>query len=163
MRGKKIFRKNRNRLIGISCFFLLVACETNTIYHSYHHLPNGRWNKNDTLLFTHKISDSAALYKVSLEIRYQDYYPYRNLFLFIQRNTANSSFFITDTVEYILATPKGKWKGSGLGTLHQITFPYHTFSLPQNRNYSFKIGHVMKEEVLDGINDIGICIEKVNP
>lgn len=161
MRINKLKLK-KNNIVWLPVLLLLAACSFNhnTVYYSYLHTPDKGWTKNDTLAFHIPVPDSLQPYKVSVEIRNQAAYPYENLYLFISHNTEDSVIFITDTVCYTLADKSGKWMGTGLGTLFQTGFCYYKFIPKHPGNYTFKVVHGMKDELLKGINDIGLKIEK---
>lgn len=160
MTSLKKLLKNRWVLLTASAY-LVAACDNRTVYHSYQHIPEYGWAKNDTLFYNIPIKDSLASCQLSVEIRNQDNYPYRNLFLAISYiHPADSSFFITDTIECILADANDKWIGTGIGTLFQSKHNYpRSFSL-HKRNYTVKLYHLMKESPLKGLSDIGIKIQK---
>ena len=62
---------------------------------------------------------------------------------------------------YITAYPdkEGKWNGTGWGSLFQSTLPIGSAIVRHPGNYTFKITHGMQDELLKGINDVGVKIE----
>lgn len=150
----------KNKYVPLILLFILTACESNTTYHSYLHPSDKGWGKKDTLTFKVPIKDSLDTYSVDVEVRNRADYPYCNLFLFVSHNTKDSTVFVTDTIEYALADKTGSWTGTGWGSLHQSSSHY-TFITPKRKgNIIIKVAHGMREEVLDGISDIGIKITK---
>jgi gliding motility-associated lipoprotein GldH len=150
----------KNKFTLLLLFILLTACDSNTMYHSFLHLPKEGWKKSDTLTFKAPITDSLATFRVSVEVRNRDNYPYSNLYLFISHNTQDSTAFVTDTVKYTLADKTGKWLGTGLGDLFQSACSY-TFVAPRRSgNLIFKVAHGMSDNNLVGINDIGLEIKR---
>ncbi len=160
MTNLKKLLKNKWILLTV-CTYLTAACDNHTVYHSYQHIPEQGWKKSDTLFYYIPIEDSASHYQLSIEIRNKDNYPYRNLFMGISHNnTADSTLFVTDTIECILADSNDKWRGDGIGTLFQSEHNQARFFFPHKRNYTFKLFHLMKETPLNGLSDIGIKIQK---
>ncbi|MEG1546065.1 MAG: gliding motility lipoprotein GldH [Bacteroidaceae bacterium] len=139
---------------------LLTACHSNTVHHSFQSINKDGWSKSDTLSFSVILPDSTSMYKVKIEIRNDYNYPYRNLYLFVSNNLSNIAHFTTDTIEYKLANNNGKWIGTGWGTVYQSSYsiPY-ILSTPQG-GHTFKINHGMTDDLLQGISNVGICIEK---
>lgn len=151
-----------NNIIWLPVLLLLAACSfnQNTVYHSYNHVSNKGWSKSDTLAYYVLATDSLKPHMASVEIRNQESYLYKDIYLFISHNTKDSTIFITDTLHYMLADKNGKWLGAGLGTLFQSSLLYYKFTPEHSGNYTFKIAHGMKENLLKGISDVGLKIEK---
>lgn len=160
MRIKKLNLK-KNNIIWLPVLLLLAACAFNrhTVYYSYFHTPDRGWGKSDTLYFDVNISDSLSAYKLWIEIRNDNSYPYKNLYLFVSNNTKDSTIFATDTIKYVVAEESGKWIGTGFGTLHQSGQPIGEFVPLHPGKYIFKVVHGMKDQLLQGISDVGLRIE----
>lgn len=139
---------------------LIAACNENTVYHSYRSIPSDGWQKSDTLFFSIPVKDSLRLFHLSAEIRNKSSYAYRNLYLSVSHNLEDSTTWKTDTLLLVLADKEGKWNGTGWGSLFQSTLPIGSAVVQHPGNYTFKIAHGMQDELLKGINDIGIKIEK---
>lgn len=129
------------------------------MYHSYNPISEQGWAKSDTLLFHVNIPDSLTTYKVSVEIRNNNSYPYKNLYLFVSNNTKDSTIFATDTIKYVVAEESGKWIGTGFGTLYQSGQTIGKFVPLHPGKYIFKVVHGMKDRLLQGISDVGLRIE----
>lgn len=151
-------------LKGIILLFVastLVACDEQTIYHSFQSLPAEGWQKKDTLSFNVEVPDSFTYYKLSVEIRNRNNYPYQNINLsisYIAPTDTNS--LPADTVQLTLADKKGKWKGTGWGSLYQSEFPVGGVQISKSGNYQFKIAYTFPDKVISGINDIGIKLKR---
>lgn len=147
-------------IAGTLLLITLAACDFgSTMYHSYNPIPEQGWAKSDTLLFHVNIPDSLTPYKVSVEIRNDNNYPYKNLYLFVSNNTKDSTIFATDTIKYVVAEESGKWIGTGFGTLYQSGQPLGKFIPLHPGKYIFKVVHGMKDQFLQGISDVGLRIE----
>lgn len=138
--------------------WVLTACDENTVYHSYQSTPPDGWKKSDTLFFNVPVKDSLALLQLSAEIRNESNYAYRNIYLSVSHNLEDSTVWKTDTLLLILADKEGKWNGTGWGSLFQSTLPIGSAIVRHPGNYTFKITHGMQDELLKGINDVGVKI-----
>lgn len=154
-------KKNKSILLPLLFIIALTACDSNTMYHSFLHLSKEGWGKSDTLTFKSPIADSLATYRIFVEVRNREDYPYNNLYLFISHNTQDSTVFVTDTIKYTLADKSGKWLGTGLGSLYQSSSSYTFIAPKRSGNLTFKISHGMRDNILKGVNDIGIQIKQV--
>ncbi|MEG1564051.1 MAG: gliding motility lipoprotein GldH [Bacteroides sp.] len=150
----------KNSCLLLLCSWFATACITPTVYHSYLSIPEKGWRKSDTLVFQVPITDSlSAILHLTAEVRNTNEYAYKNLYVVIAQNVADSAVFHTDTLEFILANKDGKWNGTGLGNLFQSALPIGTAVTKKTGTYTFKISHGMKDEQLKGIRDVGIRVE----
>lgn len=161
MKSHKLLHLLKNNLAWLPAI-LLAACQNDTAYHSYKPIPTNGWGKSDTLAYTLPASIPAGNYEVKIGIRYQEAYPYRNLWLGISHPAQDTSACVTDTLQLFLADETGRKTGNGLCGLYQCELDYQT-SLPirtEGSAYTFRIVHIMTDNPLTGINDIGIRISK---
>lgn len=156
--------KNRNLCLkGIILLFvasLLSACDKQTVYHSFQSLPTEGWLREDTLSFDVKVTDSLTYYKLSLEVRNRNNYPYQNLPLSICYTTEDSIPSPADTIQLILADKEGTWKGDGWGGLYQTAVSAGSVRIGKPGTYLFKVSYTLPDERLQGINDIGIKLKR---
>ena len=138
----------------------LIACDKQTVYHSFQSIPAEGWLQKDTLSFNVEVPDSFTYYKLSVEIRNRNDYPYQNLTLSISCHTPDSTALPTDTLQITLANKEGKWKGTGWGSLYQSEFPIGSIQIGKPGIYQFKIAYAFPDKVLSGINDIGIKLKR---
>ena len=139
---------------------LYTACDEQTVYHSFQSLPTEGWQRNDTLFFNVSVADSATLYNVSVEVRNRNNYPYQNLPLLIYYDSPEVPNIKRDTLELRLADNAGIWLGDGWGGLYQSTLPAGFIRIGKAGEYRFKIIHLLPDEVLPGINDVGIKLKR---
>ena len=156
--------KNRNICLkGIILLFvasLLSACDKQTVYHSFQSLPGEGWMRKDTLYFKVNVPDSLTYYKLSIEIRNRNNYPYQNLFLSVCYDSPDSVSLPADTIQLTLADDEGIWRGDGWGGLYQTATPAGSIRINKRGIYCFKITYVLPDETLQGLNDIGIKLKK---
>ena len=87
------------------------------------------------------------------------YYAYRNLYLFLTTRLPNNNR-TRDTLELILADPQGNWLGKGFGALHDNQILVRrNLSFPLAGRYTFSLQQAMRQDVLEGVADVGIRIE----
>lgn len=159
LRKKTMKNRLRSSILLLLAAWLVTACIDQTVYHTYQSIPSKGWGKGDTLFFHVPLTDSLVRLHLYAEVRNESEYTYQNLYLVIGNNLADSTCFRTDTLEFTLADSEGKWKGTGWGTLYQSSLPLDTAIVRHPGNYTFKINHGMKDEILIGICDIGIRID----
>ncbi|WP_170266432.1 gliding motility lipoprotein GldH [Phaeocystidibacter luteus] len=142
-------------LLGIA----ISSCDNGAIYDEFHHVSNASWHKDSVVTFEVVIDDTTAEYGIVLQLRHNTEYPYQNLWL-SREILFNGESMHADRINYQLAQPDGKWLGDGFGALKTVEAPYNRNKLrfPQRGTYQFRIEQRMREEVLTGIEDIGLRI-----
>ena len=151
-----------NSLLCLLGACLTIACNEHTVYHSYQTLSIGEWNKSDTLSFHVPITDSTTTYRLFAEVRNRSEYPYHDLYLFISQNLQDSTVWSTDTLTINIADSTGRWLGNGWGSIYQTDAFITSVRALHTGNFTVRVMHGMKDEKLNGINDVGIRIEKAN-
>ncbi|WP_321481302.1 gliding motility lipoprotein GldH [uncultured Bacteroides sp.] len=152
--------RKRNSFYFIIILLLSSSCNNKTVYHSFLHIPDSGWDKNDTLSFNISVKDSMTYLHLSAEVRNKNDYPYQNLYLFIKNNLKDSSTWKIDTLRFLLIDKKGNWLGNGWGSLYQLDKPFDSLFVPHPGTFQIKISHGMKDVSLKGINDIGVRVER---
>jgi gliding motility-associated lipoprotein GldH len=163
-------QRHRYSIIGklfmFSCL-LLFGCEEGTVYNQYRHVPDAGWTNKDTLSFDVNVDSIPAKYMLSIETRNRGDYPYNNMYLLVMNNAKDSTVFVSDTVRFILSKEINghhKWLGAGISDLYQMSHTYKSITLPQRKGHIiFKIKHIMQDQFLTGISDIGLKLSTYEP
>ena len=140
---------------------LLFACSNNDIYLKYKTIPLQGWNKDSICNFDIPVKDISTGYDLFINVRNRGEYPHQNLWLFIRQITPDS-IVTNDTINFYLADQRGKWLGSGIGSVYEMPVIYQrNYHFNKIGNYHFEIHQGMRDSILVGINEIGIRVEKV--
>jgi gliding motility-associated lipoprotein GldH len=147
-------------LLLLAIFAGMISCDRRRVFESYKELDKNGWNKDSVVVFKMDLADTIRNNNLFVNIRNKGNYPYSNIYLFLTILSPDGKSR-TDTVEFTLAEPSGKWKGSGIGGLYdnQIEYKSSVF-FPKKGTYTFSIKQGMRDNVLQGIRDIGIRVEK---
>jgi gliding motility-associated lipoprotein GldH len=147
-------------ILLISIFF---SCDNSRVYDEYKQVARSQWHKDSIFVFEIPVNDKTLYYDLCVNVRNEVNYPYSNLWLFIEI-LQPGGVAVKDTFEIILADPSGKWRGKGLSGIRSLRTVYRrNVFFPSQGNYLIKIRHGMRPEILKGIHDIGVRIEKINP
>lgn len=151
MRMKKYYLKT---ILLLAVVIITAACKNNIMYHSYQPVSPTGWEKNDTLSYT--LNDTLTninSHQFYVGIRHKDSYKYQDIWLTINN----------DTVHLQLADSSGYWYGNGIGELRQLLLPIPTtFLQKQDSITEIRINHIMQDNSLKGIQDLGIEIVRIN-
>lgn len=138
----------------------LSSCDRNTIYSHHQTLPANGWPSEEWVTYDVAISDTTALYDTFFYVRHHTNYPYQNLWLFVKKTEPNGTI-VNDTLEFYLADQRGQWLGSGVSSLREMPLIYKTDqTYPDSGTYHIAIQHGMREELLKGIQDLGVKVVK---
>jgi gliding motility-associated lipoprotein GldH len=144
-------------LLGL---LMLSGCDKGVVYEENIEVKEDGWENHRFLRYSFVIQDTAIPYNFYINIRNNTDYLYSNLFLFI-RTILPDETGAQDTVDIAIASPDGKWLGSGNGKHRDnqvLIMPQ--FRFPQTGEYYFEIEHAMREKELTGISAVGIRVER---
>ena len=153
-------RKALLYIVSILLVAGMASCDRKRDFEAYKTLDEKGWNKDSVVVFNVQLTDTMKNHNLYVNIRNKGTYGYSNLWLFLSIGSPDGKL-VTDTVEFSLAEPSGRWKGSGIGDLHdnQILYKSSVY-FPKAGDYTFSIKQGMRDNVLQGIRDIGLRIEK---
>lgn len=150
---KKVF-------FAIAIIITMVSCGNNKLYDESVVIPDAKWDNKNIPYFDVTVDDTLTDYAFYLNIRHLENYRYSNLYVFMHTEFPNGNV-THDTIECTFAYPDGKWMGKGSGTIRSAKILLNpALRFPLKGDYHFQIEQAMREEVLKGITDIGICVEK---
>ncbi|MFT3751691.1 MAG: gliding motility lipoprotein GldH [Paludibacter sp.] len=152
----------KNRFLQVIFFLLLLTgCTRNDVYFQYNPIAVNGWSKDTAYVFNIAVSDTAATYNVYVNVRNRGEYPYQNLWLFLKKITPDT-IQTKDSIECYLADQRGKWLGSGMGSILEMPVLYQqNVRFNKSGIYRYEIVQGMRDSILIGINDIGMRVEKI--
>ncbi len=144
-----------------------LSCSDTLQVSQYRAIKGASWSKDEAVEFTFKEIDTTGNHNMFITIRNDETFPYSNLFLIAEMGYPNGQTF-TDTLEYEMASPDGRWLGKGFGTVKENILWYReNIVFPVHGVYTLKISHAMRKNgsvngvvALQGITDVGFEIEK---
>ena len=138
----------------------MFSCGNKKLYDESVVIPEAKWDMENIPYFDVTVDDTMANYAFYLNIRHLENYRYSNLYVFMHTTFPNGNQ-THDTIECTLAYPDGQWMGKGSGTMRSVRVMLNpSLRFPLKGVYRFEIEQAMREPVLKGITDIGICFEK---
>ncbi|MCD7931196.1 MAG: gliding motility lipoprotein GldH [Tannerellaceae bacterium] len=148
----------RSLLLFLSFCFCLFSCDDRLVYNRIESIENSSWEKGQEYLFTFDIEDITIPYHVTLQLRNNNLYPYRNLWLTYNEIRPDSTSR-QDTIEITLADTHGNWLGKGI-SIFETEYPlYRGYFFRQPGSYTYRINHLMAPSPLKGITEVGIKVE----
>ena len=155
--------RNILKYISILLIAIVVAScgNKNVIFDESVIINNASWNNEDLPYFDVNVEDTLSTYAFYLNIRHLENYRYSNFYMFLHSTFPNGNQ-THDTIECILAYPDGRWVGDGSGSMRASKILLNNnLRFPLKGKYHFEIEQAMRDDVLEGITDVGIRFEKL--
>lgn len=142
-------------LIGL----LLSSCTGNTLYHHFQSLPAEGWERSDTVCFDVPKAEEDMEGTLFVAFRTTAYPGIREVVLAVEQCGEDAAVFRCDTIRCTLADDEGNATVQGVNYHQYEDWPL-PFSLQKDKSQSIRIHHLMRSEVISGISEVGIRIEK---
>jgi len=138
----------------------LYACDPGRIYENNFKIPSEGWRTADRARFEVEIADTIHPCNIYINVRNNINYKYMDFWLFVDVYSP-TGMVASDTIKIILADYRGKWQGHGLGSKFDTRMIFRkNMRFPVSGKYVFEYEQAMRDELLTGIEDIGLRIEK---
>ncbi|MFM7645308.1 MAG: gliding motility lipoprotein GldH [Sphingomonadales bacterium] len=143
----------------------LGSCHPLSLYEKSVPIPQQKWQGHYVPVFDFNITDTTARYDVALVLRHRDRYHYNNIWLRIAVTDPQGKVHSFDT-DLLLGTNESGWLGAGMDDIyeHRISLLQQllekNISLRQAGTYRFSVTHLMREDPLQEVMNVGIRIEK---
>lgn len=152
-------------LVGTFC----VSCNDKMEFSQYKTIKNSSWQTSDKISFNFNITDTLAPKNLFINIRNNSAYEFSNLYLITALKFPDSTK-VVDTLQYKMADETGAYLGSGFSEIKENKLFYKERKIfPKSGSYSIEISQAMRKngEVeplnnLEGIQDVGFSIEKID-
>jgi gliding motility-associated lipoprotein GldH len=142
--------------------YLCTACTTPAVFEEIVTLKDDQWMKNSAVNITLPVTDSLGTYAIIFDLRNNNDYPFRNIYLFVDV-VSPTGVSVRDTVEYELSDLRGNWLGKrGSYWIDHRLFYRPTVMFTSTGNYEFSIRHGMRADTLPGIGAVGLRLESVD-
>ena len=113
----------------------------------------------EKIQFEANIQDTVNAFNLFVNKKKKKKYPFSNLYLFLALEGPNDGV-IRDTLEFIIAEPSGKWKGTEFGNIKMVRKKFReAVQFARKGTYTFTLEQGMRKEEIP-VTDVGIRIEK---
>ena len=150
-------------LLVVTLFF---SCDKKRVFDEYKSVGSA-WHKDSIVTFNLPELDSTKKYNLFVNLRANNNYPFKNIFLIVAIERPNG-FTKVDTLEYLMANPDGSLLGDGFTDIKESKLFYKE-KVRFRGNYKVHLKQAVRENgkvpgvtVLEGITDVGFRIEKID-
>jgi gliding motility-associated lipoprotein GldH len=125
-----------------------------------HTLEDDLWEKGREIHHHFEVSDTSVTYDVYLEIHHTNFYPYSNIWTFLNTETPIGTVQ-RDTVGEILADEWGRWVTPHAMFIHRCRFCVEEGRrFPYPGRYDFSIRHGMRTDSLQGVRYVSLILRR---
>lgn len=150
-------------LLVVTLFF---SCDKKRVFDEYKSVGSA-WHKDSIVTFNLPELDSTKKYNLFVNLRANNNYPFKNIFLIVAIERPNG-FTKVDTLEYLMANPDGSLLGDGFTDIKESKLFYKE-KVRFRGNYKVHLKQAVRENgkvpgvtALEGITDVGFRIEKID-
>ena len=149
------------KALCVSLVSVLCACTDRPAAYDFSSTPVEGWEPGDTLKFKVDTLNASGWYDFNIGVRTSSStpYPYQTLWMVVHQHWHNPEQVMVDTVKLQLTDERGDAQGHGV-TLYQVDQPWRKQQLVAGQWAEISIIHIMRREMLPGISDVGIRLQR---
>lgn len=152
------------KILGLFSLIHLLSCNASYTEEMIMNSVDNKWNKKSEQKFNLEVSDPQNPKNIIFVVRNNNEYPYSNIRFIVNFTDMQTKKKQTDTLNYVLAKPNGEWLGTGFGDTKETLFQYKlNYRFPTKGKYQIGLTQAMRNDILPGIEDIGVKIETAKP
>lgn len=144
----------------ITCFS--ASCVKTDVFEKNISVQNHEWEKTYKPEIQFTITDTASAYNIFFVIRHTDAYHFNNLWVKLESKAPGATKFDEQQFDLPLATAS-QWNGVGMDDIfeHRILLYNRPVKFNQKGTYTIKLQHIMRENPLQEVMNVGLRLEKV--
>jgi gliding motility-associated lipoprotein GldH len=147
-------------------FVWLTSCTRINLYEKVVSIPDHEWKNSFRPTFSFEIKDTSVPYQLYVILRHNDKYNFNNIWVNLHTKSPDGTVSKAQ-YELPLATNEKGWLGTGMDDLYEhriaLTPINQQFYFKKAGLYTFSLEHVMREEPLKNVLNVGFRIEKKTP
>jgi gliding motility-associated lipoprotein GldH len=161
LQNKKM-KLNRIKIIGVAlvCFICIISCKQINLQEQNIGIPQTKWQSNLYSNSSFEITDTAGVYIVYIVIRHTDAYEYSNIWLNVGLQKAGETMKFQKQNLSLAKDAKG-WDGVGMNDIWEVRREITRVALKKG-TYNTSVGHIMRQNPLLHILNIGVRVEKIS-
>lgn len=136
----------------------IASCIGGTFFHSYKPLPAEGWERRDTICFDLPQASQNFNGTLTIGLRTKTFISMQEVVLAVEQYNKTSGTCHCDTVRYPLTDADGFALVKGVNN-HQYETQHLSFSVKEGQSITVRIHHLMRNEIVQGITELGIKAE----
>ena len=124
-------------------------------------IPEHNWKSSFKPEISFEIEDTSIRYNLYVVVRHLDAYRYNNIWVNVEMQFPGDTVR-SQSLDLRLATDDRGWLGSGMDDVfeHRVLITKDPQYLQRKGIYRFRLEHLMREDPLEYVMNIGIRVEK---
>lgn len=154
------------KLVGFLLILLVLsACSSDVVFDQNVDIENYQLHQDSIYVFeTDSLTefDLGKAIRFGLNFRNTTDYKYRNVWFFMEITVPDGKVY-RDTIQNVLMTTDGFWMDHVTGNSIKESKAYYKYGIsnPISGRYKVAIQQGMRDEVLEEVVSIGVCIEQI--
>ena len=138
-----------------------MSCNTLDTFEKNIAIPDHTWSSDFKPEIDVEIIDTASRYNLFVVIRHTDAYRYNNIWMNVYMQLPGDTIR-RQPLDLRLATDAQGWLGSGMDDVfeHRVLITREPQSLNRKGTYRFRLEHLMRDDPLEYVMNVGIRVEK---
>lgn len=142
------------------------SCTKIDLFEKVATIPDHEWKSSFRPSFSFEIKDTTVPYQLYVILRHNEKYNFNNIWINLHTQSPDGTVSKAQ-YELPLATNEKGWLGTGMDDLYEhriaLTPINKRFFFKKAGIYTFSLEHVMREEPLKNVVNVGLRIEKKTP
>ncbi len=140
----------------------LAGCQRDntTLLHQYQPVPQEGWSSQSRPSFVIDSVETAGDYTLSVELRTTTMVPFQTIYVAVEQQLENPEAAYTDTVAVTLTDTRGNLNGEGVNLYSVEAAVGHSFHYSRGQTVNITLRHLMRQEQIEGIKDVGIRLQR---
>jgi gliding motility-associated lipoprotein GldH len=146
----------------LAVLFLLLSCNSNQVFEEASECDGYLWKRTDEKVFFVNISDTAATYIVKLNLRFVEGCPYKTIWCKFTNYLPRDST-LTKKYGVEIRDKDNNYIGDGMGDIWDCSQIIESGVRFNNTGIvKFGISHLMEQETVGFIAEVGLVINKIS-
>ncbi len=155
---KQIRNHNLFLLLVIVALF---GCGEKPLFEKVYSFDDRVWTLEQKPEFKIEVTDTTALYDISLTLRTTTDYKFNNLWIFL-KTTLPDGQSERLPFQIRISNEDGSWVGNKTGSVVETSLDFPARKLPIKGEYSFIVEQAVTQSMVDEVLDIGLRAKKTS-
>ncbi len=139
----------------------LFGCGEKPLFEKVYSFDDRVWTLEQKPEFKIEVTDTTALYDISLTLRTTTDYKFNNLWIFL-KTTLPDGQSERLPFQIRISNEDGSWVGNKTGSVVETSLDFPARKLPIKGEYSFIVEQAVTQSMVDEVLDIGLRAKKTS-
>ncbi|MBN8677609.1 MAG: gliding motility lipoprotein GldH [Chitinophagales bacterium] len=147
-------------ILFLTAAVVFTACGPDYLFEEEKNIANAQWMYRDTLDYRFSITDTTALYNLSVTFSYADSFPNQNVYIKFYTKFPDGKR-LSKPLSFDLFDPEGKPAGKCSGGICSTSIPIQQNAFFEKAGeYVITLEQFGRQDALPGIKSVGLNVEK---